>query len=106
MAKRLQSLGALTHGDRRATESRDLSKYNVDTKYGRQALEKTLRTIVGLEAPNVKMEDYPKDFFEREFWGALSWVKAQEGMLQDLYYDCLNGPIRLIYSRLISSTFT
>ena len=23
-----------------------------------------------------------------------------------LYYDCLNGPIRLIYSRLISSTFT
>ena len=23
-----------------------------------------------------------------------------------LYYDCLNGPIRLIYSRLINSTFT
>ena len=32
VAKRLESLGALTHGDRRATESRDLSKYNVDTK--------------------------------------------------------------------------
>ena len=32
VAKRLESLGALTHGDRRATESRDLSRYNVDTK--------------------------------------------------------------------------
>ena len=32
VAKRLESLGALTHGDRRATESRDLSKYNIDTK--------------------------------------------------------------------------
>lgn len=58
VAKRLESLGALvrpplvmhptiyyllspwlqTHGDRRATESRDLSKYNIDNKYGRQAL--------------------------------------------------------------------
>ena len=32
VAKRLESLGALTHGDRRATESRDLSRYNIDTK--------------------------------------------------------------------------
>ncbi len=64
VAKRLQSLGALTHGDRRATESRDLSKFNVDTKYGRQALEKTVRSIVGAEAPNVKMDDYPGSFFE------------------------------------------
>ena len=24
--------GALTHGDRRATESRDLSRYNIDNK--------------------------------------------------------------------------
>ena len=64
VAKRLQSLGALTHGDRRATESRDLSKYNVDTKYGRQALEKTVRSVVGAEAPNIKMDDYPGNFFD------------------------------------------
>uniref|UniRef100_A0A4W4HHX8 Protein strawberry notch homolog 2 n=1 Tax=Electrophorus electricus TaxID=8005 RepID=A0A4W4HHX8_ELEEL len=34
VAKRLESLGALTHGDRRATESRDLSKYNFENKVG------------------------------------------------------------------------
>lgn len=32
VAKRLESLGALTHGDRRATESRDLSRFNIDNK--------------------------------------------------------------------------
>lgn len=73
MAKRLQSLGALTHGDRRATESRDLSKFNVDTKYGRQALEKILKTIVGAERPNIKMDDYPGDFFERKLVSGLKW---------------------------------
>ena len=66
VAKRLESLGALTHGDRRATESRDLSKFNVDTKYGRQALESTLKSLVGQEEPTIKMNDYPKNFFERE----------------------------------------
>ncbi|XP_070601133.1 protein strawberry notch homolog 2 isoform X1 [Erythrolamprus reginae] len=45
VAKRLESLGALTHGDRRATESRDLSKYNFENKYGIRALDKVLRTI-------------------------------------------------------------
>ena len=33
-AKRLESLGALTHGDRRATESRDLSQFNIENKVG------------------------------------------------------------------------
>ncbi|KAM6219700.1 protein strawberry notch homolog 2 [Rhynchocyon petersi] len=46
VAKRLESLGALTHGDRRATESRDLSKYNFENKYGARALHCVLTTIL------------------------------------------------------------
>ena len=65
VAKRLESLGALTHGDRRATESRDLSKYNVDTKYGRQALETTIKSIVGTGPQIVTTEEYSEEFFER-----------------------------------------
>ncbi|XP_060038209.1 protein strawberry notch homolog 2 [Erinaceus europaeus] len=37
--------GALTHGDRRATESRDLSKYNFENKYGKRALSCVLATV-------------------------------------------------------------
>ncbi|XP_012862861.1 protein strawberry notch homolog 2-like [Echinops telfairi] len=46
IAKRLESLGALTHGDRRATESGDLSKYNFENKYGTRALHCVLSTIL------------------------------------------------------------
>jgi hypothetical protein len=49
VAKRLECLGALTHGDRRATETRDLSRFNIDNKYGRQALENVIRSICNLE---------------------------------------------------------
>lgn len=51
MAKRLECLGALTHGDRRATETRDLSRFNIDNKYGKQALENVIRSICNLERP-------------------------------------------------------
>ena len=61
VAKRLESL---THGDRRATESRDLSKYNLDTKFGHQALEITLKSIAGMVQPSVKSEEYTEEFFE------------------------------------------
>merc|ERR1719245_1490361 len=65
VAKRLESLGALTHGDRRATESRDLSKFNIDNKYGRAALEATFKAIMGYEQPIVKPpSDYDGDFFK------------------------------------------
>lgn len=57
--------GALTHGDRRATETRDLSKFNIDNKYGRAALETTMKTIIGYESPIVPPpEDYNGHFFE------------------------------------------
>ncbi|XP_064614960.1 uncharacterized protein LOC135479136 [Liolophura sinensis] len=38
VARRLQSLGALTKGDRRAASGADLSEFNFDTPYGRSAL--------------------------------------------------------------------
>uniref|UniRef100_A0A3B3SDJ8 Protein strawberry notch homolog 2 n=1 Tax=Paramormyrops kingsleyae TaxID=1676925 RepID=A0A3B3SDJ8_9TELE len=47
VAKRLESLGALTHGDRRATESRDLSKFNFENKYGTRALDQITKAILG-----------------------------------------------------------
>ncbi len=55
VAKRLESLGALTHGDRRATESRDLSQFNIDNKYGRAALDNVIKSICGLEKPLAKI---------------------------------------------------
>lgn len=36
----LSHQGALTHGDRRATESRDLSKYNFENKVGAHTRQK------------------------------------------------------------------
>lgn len=65
VAKRLESLGALTHGDRRATETRDLSQFNIDNKYGRTALESTMKAIMGYEPPLVPPpQDYKGDFFK------------------------------------------
>ncbi|XP_028672102.1 protein strawberry notch homolog 2 isoform X1 [Erpetoichthys calabaricus] len=60
VAKRLESLGALTHGDRRATESRDLSKYNFENKYGARALDKIIKAILGqIESKVSPPKDYP-----------------------------------------------
>lgn len=74
VAKRLESLGALTHGDRRATETRDLSQFNIDNKYGRSALEAVMKTIMGYEAPMVAPpSDYTGDFF-KDIAGALVGV--------------------------------
>ncbi|KAL4658905.1 hypothetical protein GN956_G2354 [Arapaima gigas] len=60
VAKRLESLGALTHGDRRATESRDLSKYNFENKYGTKALDMITKAILGhIESKVAPPKDYP-----------------------------------------------
>ncbi|XP_060532767.1 protein strawberry notch isoform X2 [Cylas formicarius] len=74
VAKRLESLGALTHGDRRATETRDLSQFNIDNKYGRTALEATMKAIMGYDQPIVPPpRDYKGDFF-KDVAGALVGV--------------------------------
>ncbi|XP_077995470.1 protein strawberry notch homolog 1-like [Glandiceps talaboti] len=65
VAKRLESLGALTHGDRRATESRDLSQFNIDNKYGRASLESVMKSVMGQESAMIPPpSDYKGDFFE------------------------------------------
>ena len=45
VARRLQSLGALTRGDRRAATGQDLQEFNVQTKLGIEALKKVFQSI-------------------------------------------------------------
>ncbi|GFO35954.1 protein strawberry notch homolog 1, partial [Plakobranchus ocellatus] len=67
VAKRLESLGALTHGDRRATESRDLSRFNIDNKYGRLALEAVMKSVLDMQTDAhgvAPPKSYEGDFFK------------------------------------------
>uniref|UniRef100_A0A8C5IJF5 Protein strawberry notch homolog 2 n=1 Tax=Junco hyemalis TaxID=40217 RepID=A0A8C5IJF5_JUNHY len=91
VAKRLESLGALTHGDRRATESRDLSKYNFENKYGAKALDKVLSTILNHSESRVPV---PRSYERGEdafFRGknisssrvSAGWVGLRFGMLEE-----------------------
>uniref|UniRef100_UPI00358FF1F1 protein strawberry notch homolog 2 isoform X2 n=1 Tax=Myxine glutinosa TaxID=7769 RepID=UPI00358FF1F1 len=64
VARRLECLGALTHGDRRASESRDLSQFHYDNKYGRDALEKVIRSIIIGSYYTVRPPNYPGNFFQ------------------------------------------
>ena len=65
VAKRLEGLGALTHGDRRATETCDLSQFNVFTKFGRSALRSVMGAVGGTVQPKVPPPaDDPGDFFQ------------------------------------------
>ena len=45
LAKKLQQLGAITKGDRRAADAADLTSFDVDTKYGSKALTELLELI-------------------------------------------------------------
>lgn len=95
VAKRLESLGALTHGDRRATESRDLSKYNFENKYGARALGCILTTILSQTENKVPLpRGYPggdSAFFRDMKQGLLSvgigGRESRSGCL-DVEKDC------------------
>ncbi|KAK9833324.1 hypothetical protein WJX81_006479 [Elliptochloris bilobata] len=69
VARRLQSLGALTRGDRRAASGADLSEYNFDSPLGRKSLRKMYDHIL-LESellPNgVNLMDVVEDTPEPE----------------------------------------
>lgn len=65
VAKRLESLGALTHGDRRSSETRDLSQFNFENKHGRLALHNMLNYISNSKIPSyVKL---PEMYTEKSF---------------------------------------
>ncbi|EEC05921.1 conserved hypothetical protein, partial [Ixodes scapularis] len=65
VAKRLESLGALTHGDRRAGESRDLSRFNIDNRYGNEALQTMMSDLMEVETSPLipPPKDWEGDFF-------------------------------------------
>ena len=65
VAKRLECLGALTHGDRRATEHQDLSSFNIDNKYGRIALDDVYASVLLAEPCKVQP---PKSFKGKDFF--------------------------------------
>lgn len=66
LAKRLESMGALTHDDRRTADTRDLSVYNINNQYGIGALNKTLHTIMGMEKVEVPFPATYKGDFIRD----------------------------------------
>ncbi|CAB3402081.1 unnamed protein product [Caenorhabditis bovis] len=79
VAKRLESLGALTHGDRRATETRDLSQFNMDNKYGRVALDLLLKTVIGQTNP--PLIPPPSDYTAGNFFEDMRLYMEGVGLL-------------------------
>uniref|UniRef100_A0A8C2TG94 Protein strawberry notch homolog 2 n=1 Tax=Coturnix japonica TaxID=93934 RepID=A0A8C2TG94_COTJA len=87
VAKRLESLGALTHGDRRATETRDLSRYNFENKYGNKALDRVLFTILNYTENRVPV---PKSYERGEaaFFQGKNIISSRSSLLCFILVDC------------------
>ena len=67
VAKRIESLNALTHGERNSTESRDLSSFNLDNKYGNRAVNNVIRSIKsGENIDNVALPTYTTGNFYQD----------------------------------------
>ncbi|GAU91147.1 hypothetical protein RvY_03461-2 [Ramazzottius varieornatus] len=64
VARRLERLGALTHGDRRVTETRDLSMFNIDTKFGKKALGNVMHCFMREMNPLVPFPEFHGNFVQ------------------------------------------
>ncbi|XP_044166188.1 protein strawberry notch homolog 1-like [Acropora millepora] len=82
VAKRLESLGALTRGDRRATEWQDLSRYNFDNKHGKTALEVVLKAVTDQETPMAPPpKDYGRNFLQASQLSSLYFTDIREALV-------------------------
>lgn len=65
IAKQLELLGAITHGDRRATKTQDFSQFDFENKYGTKALKKRKqKTKLSVDPPTNKHES-SLEFYEK-----------------------------------------
>ena len=78
--------GALTHGDRRSADTRDLSSFNIDNQYGRDALQQTMNTIMNLERRLVELPSQYKGDFMNDIKPALVGCGLANKDARDNYY--------------------
>ncbi|XP_041357018.1 protein FORGETTER 1-like [Gigantopelta aegis] len=72
VARRLQSLGALTKGDRRAATGADLTEFNFDTPYGRSALRTMYYSICQKKCiPGVDLDVVTNSKYEFEEFNSI-----------------------------------
>jgi hypothetical protein len=65
VAKRLETMGALIYGDRKATDQVGLAQFLIDTNYGRLALEGVMKAVMGHGSPTIPPPiEYPGEFFK------------------------------------------
>ncbi len=78
MAARLQQLGAITQGDRRANSNSGISAFTIDPHYGKEALSVLLMALATSkpprEVPDFLDESYAGSFpeFAETAWKALT----------------------------------
>lgn len=86
VARRLQSLGALTRGDRRAASGLDLSSSNLDTPLGNKSLKKLYDCLV-LDPPALPNGVSLKDIYQNHPDASLVLSRANESEENSL--DCV-----------------
>jgi hypothetical protein len=108
VARRLESLGALTRGDRRAASGADLSQFNFDTKYGRNALKKLLAAVsfeqqppAGVELAAVVKGTPMEGFNVADIHSNLTQILQQIGLLDE--GAGANVPVTKFLNRLLGA---